>query len=303
MKIRTSSAKRLTWVLAMSAGLLLTGGAALTAPPREAAAPAVPQGQASAVVLEYKMTAGQVLKYQDKSEMRQTSDLMGQSVETGITSTGTYSFQVKGRKEANHLLGVTIDDMGMTITTPRGDMSPDLKPVVGKSLGLVLSPLGAEVEVSGAEGLVYDLAGSQRNAATFLKVFFPDLPGKPVKVGDSWPSSYVIEETSGGTSMRLDFQSVNTLEGWETVDGMECARIAATVTGTISGAGKQQGMDTSTDGKSKGKDVWYFAVKEGVFVKAVSELTTEMTTALTGGQSITIPTTQTRTSEVRLVAR
>jgi hypothetical protein len=303
MKIRRSSAKQLTWILAVSAGLLLTGSAALTAPPREAKAPAVPQSQASPVVLEYKMTAGQVLKYQDKSEMRQTSDFMGQSVETSITSTGAYSFQAKGRREANYRLNVTIDDSGMVVKTPRGDMSPDMKPVIGKSLDMVLSPLGKEVEVTGAEGITYELAGSQRNAATFLKIFFPDLPGTPVKIGDSWPSYYVIEETSGGAAMRLEFKSVNTLEGWETAEGMECVRIAATVTGTISGKGKQQGMDTSTDGKSKGKDVWYFAVKEGIFVKAVSELTTEMTTALTGGQSVTIPTTQTRTSEVKLVAR
>jgi hypothetical protein len=182
-------------------------------------------------------------------------------------------------------------------------MSPDLKPVVGKSLDMVLSPLGAEVDVTGAEAITYELAGNPRSAATFLKVFFPDLPANPVKVGDSWPSSYVIEEKSGPTSVRMEFQSLNTLEGWETVDGMECARITAKVTGTISGTGKQQGFDTSTDGTAKGKDVWYFAVKEGIYVKATSELAAEMTTSLTGAQSMTIPSTQTRTGEVKLVGR
>jgi hypothetical protein len=303
MQMRQSSAKRLTWVLAVSVIMLVAGDAALTSAPREAKAPPVPQGQASGVVLEYKLTAGQVLRYQEKSEMRQVSDVMGQSVETAITTTGAHSFQAEGRKEANFLLGVTIDDMAMSIATPRGDMSPDLKSVIGKSLNMVLSPLGAEVEVSGAEAVTYELAGNPRSAATFLKVFFPDLPDKAVKIGDTWPSSYVIEEKSGPTSVRIEFQSLNTLEGWETVDGMECARIAAKVTGTISGTGKQQGMDTSTDGTSNGKDVWYFAVKEGLFVKATSELTTEMTTSLTGAQSMTIPTTQIRTGEVKLVGR
>jgi len=303
MKIGKSSAIRFIWVLAAAAIIFAAGDMAFSSAPSDAKAPAVPQGQTSGVVLEYKMPAGQVLKYQDKSEMRQVSDFMGQSVETAITSTGAYSFQAKGRKDANFLLGVTIDDMGMSVATPRGDMSPDLKPVIGKSLDMVLSPLGAEVEVTGTEAITYELAGSPRNAATFLKVFFPDLPGKAVKIGDSWPSSYVIEEKSGSTSMRMEFQSLNTLEGWETVDGMECARITAKVTGTISGTGKQQGMDTSTDGTSKGKDVWYFAVKEGIFVKSTSELTTETTTSLTGAQSMTIPSTQTRTGEVKLVGR
>ena len=303
MKMKRFPTNRLASVLAATAVLILAADAWPDSAPRAKTAPAIPQGQASGVVLEYKMPAGQVLKYQDKSEMRQVSDFMGQSVETAITSTGAYSFQAKGRKDANFLLGVTIDDMGMSVATPRGDMSPDLKPVIGKSLDMVLSPLGAEVEVTGAEAITYELAGSPRNAAAFLKVFFPDLPGNAVKIGDSWPSSYVIEEKSGLTSMRIEFQSLNTLEGWETVDGMECARITAKVTGTISGTGKQQGMDTSTDGTFKGKDVWYFAVKEGIFVKSTSELTTETTTSLTGAQSMTIPTTQTRTNEVKLVGR
>jgi hypothetical protein len=303
MKTRQFSAKRLAWVLGAAAIVIAAGGGAPSSAPGDAKAPAVSQGQASGVVLEYKMPAGQVLKYQEKSEMRQVSDIMGQSVETVLTSTGAYSFQAKGRKETNFLLGVTIDDMGMSIATPRGDMSPDLKPVIGKSLDMVLSPLGAEVDVIGAEAITYELAGNPRSAATFFKVFFPDLPGKAVKVGDSWPSSYVIEEKSGPTSVRMEFQSLNTLEGWETVDGMQCARITAKVTGTISGTGKQQGFDTSTDGTAKGKDVWYFAVKEGIYVKATSELATETTTSLTGAQSMTIPSTQTRTGEVKLAGR
>ena len=123
-----------------------------------------------------------------------------------------------------------------------------------------------------------------------------------MKIGDSWPSSYVIEEKSGSTSMRMEFQSLNTLEGWETVDGMECARITAKVTGTISGTGKQQGMDTSTDGTSKGKDVWYFAVKEGIFVKAMSESTTDMSVDVAAA-GMTIPVTQTTKTEVKLTGK
>lgn len=303
MKIRQSSASRRAWALAVSVIMLVAGDVALTSAPREAKAPAVPQDKASGVVLAYKMPAGQVLKYQEKSEMRQVSDIMGQSVETTITTTGAYTFLAKGLKERNLLLGVTIDDMGMGIATPRGDMSPDLKSVKGKSFDMVISPLGAEVDVSGAEAITYEFVTGTRNVATSFKVFFPDLPDKGVKIGESWPSSYVIEEKSGPASMRIEFQSVNTLEGWETVDGMECASITAKVTGTISGTGKQQGMDASTDGTSKGKEVWYFAVKEGIFVKATSELVTEMTTSLTGAQSMTIPTTQTRTGEVKLVGR
>jgi len=303
MKTKRSMHGRLAWVAYATALLILTGCAPAPSAPRLTESPAATATPAAGVVLEYKMPAGQVLRYQDKSEMRQVSDLMGESVETVITSSGAYSFQAKGPKERNFLLGVTIDSMGMTISTPRGDLSPDMKSVIGKNFDMVLSPLGAEVDLAGAEAITYEMVTGTRHVAIFFKVFFPDVPGKSLKVGDTWPSNFVIEDKSGGATARLEFQSVNTLEGWETVDGLECARIRSKVTGTVSGSGKQQGFDTITQGSCKGTDVWYFATKEGIFVKLTSELTTEMTVSLSGAQSMTIPTTQTRKSETKLVGR
>jgi hypothetical protein len=303
MKMKRLSRRAFFFGSAAVVLLILTGGCASTSGTRPTEAQAVPDARASGIVLEYKMPAGQVLKYQENSEMQQVSDIMGQSVKNTITSSGSYTFLAKGRKEKNFLLGVTIDDTSMGVTTPRGNMSPDLTSVKGKSFDMVLSPLGMEVDVSGAEAITYEFVTGKRNVASSFKIFFPVLPEKPVKVGDSWPSSYVVDEKSGEAGVRLEFRSVNTLERWETVDGMECARISAEVTGTVSGTGKQQGMDVSTEGTLKGKDVWYFAVKEGIFVKATSEVTTETTTSLTGAQTMTIPATQTRTGEVKLIGR
>ena len=89
---------------------------------------------------------------------------------------------------------------------------------------MVLSPLGSEVDVSGAEAITYDIAGETRNLSSGFKMFFPDLPGKPVKIGDTWPSSAGTDEKTGSMKIQIDLQNVNTLEGFETVDGMECAR-------------------------------------------------------------------------------
>jgi hypothetical protein len=199
--------------------------------------------------------------------------------------TSTFTFKAKGLKDKNFLLGVTIDDVTATVTSSaQGDMSPDMSTVKGKTFDMVLSPLGSEVDVSGAEAITYSMGPETRNLSSGFKMFFPDLPGKPVKIGDTWPSTAGIDEKTGTMNIRIDFQNVNTLEGFETIDGMNCARISAQVTGTISGTGNQGGADLTFSGTVKGKDVWYFAVKEGLFVKTASESTTEMSIDVPAGE-------------------
>jgi len=311
MRVSQMSRARLTR-LAMAAGaaatLIMTVNAAQTQAPPAPEAPAavaaraIPAAAPASVVLEYKMPAGRALTYQLRSEDTRVMDIQGQSMDTQTTGTSTFTFKAKGLKDKNFLLGVTIDDIAMTVTSSaQGDQSPDMSGVKGKSFDMVLSPLGSEVDVSGAEAVTFDVAGETLNISSGFKIFFPDLPGKPVKVGDTWPSSGGTEEKSNSMDIRIDLQNVNTLEGFETVDGMECARISSQVTGTITGTGNQGGADLTFSGTSKGKDVWYFAVKEGIYVKMTSESTTQMSVDVpVAGQ--TIPVTQTSKSEAKLTS-
>jgi hypothetical protein len=290
MKLKNTLAAVAAVILILAAGTVLATPAAPKAP------------AAAATVLEYKMPAGRALTYQSKSEDSQIMEVMGQSMDTSTTGSSTYTFKAKGPKEKNLLLGVTIDEMTASVTGPQGDMSPDMAPLKGKSFDMVLSPLGAEVDVAGAEALTYAIGGESRNLASGFKTFFPDLPGKPVKIGDTWPSSDSVEEKTGSMTIKIDLQNVNTLEGFETIDGMECARISAQVTGTVTGSGNQGGMDLTFTGTTKGKGVWYFAVKEGIFVKQTSDSTSEMTIDVAAA-GMTIPVNQTMKGEVKLTGK
>jgi hypothetical protein len=306
MKLKNAFTGRPALAAAIAVILVLTCGAVLatpTAPKTPAASVAPAPAPAATVVLEYKMPAGRALTYQSKSEEAQVMEVQGQSMDTQTTNASTFTFKAKGPKDKNFLLGVTIDDIVSTMaSSAQGDMSPDMSAVKGKSFDMVLSPLGSEVDVSGAEAITYNIATETRNLASGFKLFFPDMPGKPVKVGDSWPSSAGTEEKTGSMNIRIDFQNVNTLEGFEKVEGMECARISSQVTGTITGTGNQMGADLTFSGTSKGQDVWYFAVKEGIFVKATSESTTEMSIDVAAA-GMTIPMTQKSKAEVKLTGK
>jgi hypothetical protein len=298
---------RAVWASSLAAALLLAGCAARTAPPAVGGAPAASAAKAPAVpaapagiVLEYKMPEGRTFSYQTSGEVVESAEIMGQTRESHSTSSDAFSLRGKGGKGQDLLLSVTIDTMSMVITAPQGDMSPDLTSLRGKSFDMVLSPLGSEVDVSAAEAITYESSAGPRSIATGFKLFFPDLPGKPLKVGDSWPSGSGTTEKAGGIEIKLDFQNINTFEGLEMVDGRECARIRSEVTCGISGSGNQQGMDMVFSGTGKGTDLWYFAVKEGTYVKSTSDMKMDISITLSAlGQ--TLPTTQTRKGEVKLV--
>src|SRR5512136_2324976 len=205
MKLKITPAVAIAAVLVLAAGTVL-------------ATPAAPKASAAAAtVLAYKLPAGRALTYQAKTEESQIMEGMGQSMDTSTSSVSDFTFKGKGLKEKDLLMGVTIDGMSVSVTGPQGDMSPDLSSVKGKSFDMVLSPLGAEIDVTGAEALSYSIAGESRSISSAFKGFFPDLPGKLVKIGDTWPATTTADEKTGAMTIKIALQFVHTLEAFETV--------------------------------------------------------------------------------------
>jgi hypothetical protein len=254
------------------------------------------------LILQYRMTEGQVLKYLVSGEQTQNMEVMGQSIDTQSSSESGFSVKSKGLQEGNLILGVTIDSMSINISSPQGDLSPDMSTVLGKSFDMTLSPLGKELDVSGAESIKYDMgAAGTRSIESNFQATFPDLAGKPVKIGDAWASTETITEKTDEIEVRINFESVNTLEGFETVDGLECVKVTADITGTVQGKGEQMGMQLAIEGEVQGKGTWYFAYKEGIFVKDTFNFSSDSTITTSGAQAMTIPVNQETRMETKLV--
>ncbi|UCF78424.1 MAG: hypothetical protein JSW03_10060, partial [Candidatus Eiseniibacteriota bacterium] len=103
------------------------------------------------------------------------------------------------------------------------------------------------------------------------------------------------------TDIQLAFESTNTLEGFETVNGLQCAKVAAVVTGTLEGTGKEGEADLTFEGKVDGSDTWYFAFNEGSYVKLLSEAAVEGKVLVAGPQEMTIPTNNSIKIEINLL--
>jgi len=253
------------------------------------------------LILKYRMLEGQVLKYESWGETHQIAEVMGQTIETDISSSNAFTARSKGQEENNYRLAITIDGMSLKIQATTGELEPDMSTVIGKSFEMVLSELGKEVELIGAEEIEYDLGPEgTRNVASGFQDIFPLCADRPVKIGDTWPYESTITEKSDAGDTVVYFSGTNTLEGFETVDGMECARITSEGTGTIESRGEQQGMELVTTGEIKGKDTWYFAYKEGIFIKQMNEGMVEGTIDVPS-QGVQITYTRESSSEINLV--
>lgn len=253
------------------------------------------------MILQYRMSENGKMTYSTSGETHQIAEVMGQTIESDILSTMAFSVQSKGQKNTGHQLTITIDDMSLEIQSVQGELVADMKPVIGKSFDMVLSALGKELELIGAEAIEYELGpeGTRNISPTFQDIF-PNLAGRPVKIGESWPDESTINEKTESSEAVIHFIGVNTLTGFETIDGMECVKITSKGTGTIEGRGEQQGMELVTSGEIKGTSTWYFAYKEGVFVKQVIEGAVEGTIDVPS-QGMQIPFSRESTSEINLV--
>jgi hypothetical protein len=253
------------------------------------------------IILQYQMPEGQVLKYDSWGETHQTSDVMGQTIETDISSTNAFSVQSKGQEENNHKLTITIDGMSIKVQSTQAELEADMSTVIGKSFDMTLSFLGKELELAGAEAIEYDMGPEgTRNIAAGFQDIFPNLTDRPLKIGDTWPDETTITEKSSAGEAIIRLSGENMLEGFDTIDGRECVKVTATYSGTIESKGEQQGIELSTQGEIKGTTTWYFAYKEGLFIKQMSEGTVEGTVDVPS-QGLQIPFSREMTSEINLV--
>lgn len=252
-------------VVAAAATIILTGCAAKTG--------ACAWGDLdTGLILEYRMSSGDAVSYTFTSSSIQTMEIQGQSIPVESVETLSFSVEPKGMKDDDLALGITIDGLTVVVSSPRGELEADTDSVVGESFDMTLSKLGAEGGLPDPDVLQYNIGPEgPKSVITSFSVIFPDLPDGPIAIGDTWPTTVELSEESDEGDVVITVHAINTLEGFETIDGFECAKIEAVLTGTIEGGGVQQGAEWTMLSHMEGGGTWYFAYKEGILVRDVTE--------------------------------
>jgi hypothetical protein len=255
----------------------------------------------SGVKLEYKYPEGKTFKYVTDSKIVQDMDVNGQSMLVNVSMYMGCRVKAAGKLSGNLVLEITIDSMAQNIDSPQGSAGGPIMDVSGKAFNMVISPAGKTVDLTEASKIVYTVEGSGENTLTqaFLN-YFPALPKNGVNPGDTWVTNDTIDSKTATNTMWMPVKSDFKFEGLENVEGIDCAKITAVLSGSRKMITQAQGMEIHTSGPYTGTQILYFAVKDGYLVK--DSITTKMTgTIEIPDQNLSFPVVMTVTATNQIV--
>jgi hypothetical protein len=237
----------------------------------------------SGLILEYRMPEGETLDYEYVSEFQQIMTAQGQEIPIDSVQTLTFSIVSSGMQDEVYTVGVRIGAMHILVDTPEDGIDQEIEEVAGGSFDMTLSRIGEEGGLPANDALQFTLeAEGPRSVVPVFSAMFPDLPGRPIVTGESWPTEIDVVEEEGEGQTRLHLDVVNTLEGFEMFGERECARITSTFTGMITGNGVEQGARWMFESDTIGTGVTLFDFRNGVFVSDESTGTADGAITITG---------------------
>ena len=232
--------------------------------------------QKGGVKLEYNYPAAKAVKYLSDTKVVQDMDVNGQSMLVNISMTLGCQIKSTGKQGENLNLEISIDTMAQNVESPQGSAGGSISDVKGKVFTIVISPSGKIVDLSGASKIVYTVEGSGESTMnqSFMG-YFPVLPKNAVKEGDTWISNDTLDSKAETNTIWMPVEANYKFEGIEKIDGIDCAKISSTLSGTRKMTTKSQGMEIHTSGPFTGTQTMFFAVNEGYFIKqtVVSKMT------------------------------
>jgi hypothetical protein len=248
------------------------------------------QTSSGPVKLVYNFPADKAIRYLSTSTMAQIMDIQGQSMQVDVNSAFGCFVKSAGNQDNDLKIEITVDTLGQTTNSPMGGSGGAITDIKGKTCTLIISPEGKVIDISGAAGLVYSIEGSgESNLSQTFSDFFPVLPQKAVAAGDTWNSTDSLTTKTPSMTMKTIDNTINKVEGFETVDGIECAKISTQHSGTITMNVQSQGNDIFIKGPFTGTSGFLFAIKEGYFIKMTSATKVNGNLDMTSPQQMSFP--------------
>jgi len=181
-------------------------------------------------------------------------------------------------------LRLRLDSLAIVVTLPHGRQAFDTRHLVGDEIDLSVASRGGRpgwpddlptLEIGMMEGRV--------SLDRLLDFGFPELPEGPVAVGERWTGSATAPDVEANVHATAAVTTEYELAGWETVDGVQVARIVGRLAGDVSAADPGQATDFA--GSLEGTLTWRFDPAAGALVDMSGETTSEGVLTVSGNES------------------
>ncbi len=227
--------------------------------------------------LKYQLAEGTKITIISSGELNSIMDQMGTEVIVDSYGEAEDIFVVlSSDKEKGLTLEYEFGKRSQDMLSSEGSDSTDFSDLIGKKVQFVLLPNGKAEGFEGFENLpeITSSGGGELNEETYIlgvKTTFPLLPDKPIKFGDTWTDTQVMDIPQGGSVLVSEYNFTYTLIEETEKDGFDCLKIEVTGTSRLSGDFEQGGMALYIEREETSTGTLYFAYKEGMIISSESE--------------------------------
>jgi hypothetical protein len=194
------------------------------------------------------------------------------------------------RDDGTSVLMISTDTITLSIKSPEVDTTVAIKEMIGKRTRVTLSRLGDFTRREVIDTV--KLSGMMGTVAQREFIHFPSFPAKPVKMGEKWTATRPDTNVSMGSTV----VSIATIEyelvGKERLFGKEGLKISYAGTISISGKGSMMGGTFFIAGSGTTSGTLLVDPASGLSLSEHSQRDMESAIAVTGQQTMTIPSSQ-----------
>ena len=233
---------------------------------------------------------GQALTYNVTAGIDMTQSMMGQEMQSQISSTSKAVFTVEDFRQDQYLIKQTLKDVEthlkmqeMDTTFRLGEQSNFPVLIVSREGKVIARQKNQAAEAKG--GFSPDMAGN----ASFLP--FVEFPDYAVKEGESWNTEYTDTTGFSGGQLVNKVKTTYTLEGKEKKEGKKCLKITYRSTIDNDGSTSMQGMEFYIEGSGVMNGTQWIDAKTGILVTDDATMENQMSLSLSGQQNFVIPMT------------
>jgi len=264
-------------------------------------------GCSSSLKLQYKGEPGEVRQYKMNTNLEQNVEMMGNEVNNNVEMAYFLTQKIQSAEKDGSLKmtftydSLTFDASGAQMGAMKDVLLKRIKKMKGIEIDFKISNKGDVLEFTKIDSLIPQQLRQFINPRQSFSAFLPGLPEMSIKIGDSWQDKNELPIKSDKMDMKLISDNKLTLLGKEQVDRRELLKIKSVGTIEMEGKLEQGGMNVFMEGDGDSKGEFLFDNSNGLYYSGSSETEMDMTVALTGQQTMTIPMTQIIKVEIKKI--
>lgn len=242
-------------------------------------------------LLQYKMEPGKSYTYVTTQAGRTTQEMMGQEMVTDTKTNAKIVLDVKAVADNGDLTcEAYYAELKVEVHSARMDTVLEMTDILNKKVQVVMSKLGEPLNVTVLDSFPRNLMmrGMGDPKMNFRRVV-GSLPDQPIQIGGSWQDVKPdTSEAMGGKIIIIPNADYKVVAEQDTL-GFKCLKITFTNDFAITGNGNMMGNEIFMEGEGKSEGYILFAPKEGLMIASHNKQDQDMTIAVSGSMSMTIP--------------